>query len=115
MIGIDLIAMDRIADSVRRFQGRFLNRFLSAHEQSLFMKIPSIAGAWAAKEACAKALGVGIGAQLGFLDMELSKDSRGAPLIRLCPERRAYFQIRCLHVSISHDRGFAIAVVFAQV
>ncbi|BDQ29126.1 holo-ACP synthase [Helicobacter ailurogastricus] len=114
MIGLDIVAIERIAHNVCRYQDRFLNRFLSLQEQKLFTKPASLAGAWAAKEACSKALGVGIGARLGFLDIELSKSPLGAPLLNLNPAKQAAFKINSLHVSISHDGGFAAAIVFVQ-
>ncbi|WP_120945038.1 MULTISPECIES: holo-ACP synthase [Helicobacter] len=114
MIGIDLISIARVSQALARHQQRFLNRFLSPSEQSLFLKPASLAGAWAAKEACAKALGVGIGAQLGFLDIHLDKDHRGAPRISLSSEKMRAFGVSSLHVSISHDGGFALALVVAK-
>ncbi|WP_120955879.1 holo-ACP synthase [Helicobacter mehlei] len=112
MIGIDLVSVERIARSVARFRQHFLDRFLSPQEQEIFIKPASLAGAWAAKEACAKALGVGIGSKLGFLDMWLSKNKLGAPLITLSPAKQVLFNTHSLHLSISHDQGFAVAVVF---
>ncbi|WP_121022608.1 holo-ACP synthase [Helicobacter vulpis] len=112
MIGIDLVSIARIDQALARHRQRFLNRFLSPSEQALFVKPTSLAGAWAAKEACAKALGVGIGAQLSFLDILLSKNARGAPCICLVPEKMRVFGVESLHVSISHDGGFALALVF---
>ncbi|WP_104690593.1 holo-ACP synthase [Helicobacter heilmannii] len=114
MIGIDIVAIERVACSVRRYQDRFLNRFLSPQEQELFLKPASIAGAWAAKEACSKALGVGIGSRLSFLDIELSKSPLGAPMITLSPTKLAAFNVQSLHLSITHDGGFAAAVVFIE-
>ncbi|WP_163499213.1 holo-ACP synthase [Helicobacter suis] len=114
MIGVDIVCIARITDNISRHKHRFLNKFLSTYEQTLFIKPHSIAGAWAAKEACSKALGVGICAQLRFLDMCLSKNTLGAPILQLTPEKQILFKIQNLHVSISHDRGFAVAVVLAQ-
>ncbi|BCZ18254.1 4'-phosphopantetheinyl transferase AcpS [Helicobacter sp. NHP19-003] len=114
MIGLDIVAIERIACSVRRFQQRFLNRFLSPQEQALFNKPASLAGAWACKEACAKALGVGIGSQLSFLDIRLAKSALGAPLLSLSVDKQREFNIHSLHASITHDGGFAAAVVFVQ-
>ncbi|WP_104750422.1 holo-ACP synthase [Helicobacter cynogastricus] len=111
MIGIDLVAIARIARVLDRHQQHFLDRFLSPYEQTLFVKPASLAGAWAAKEACAKALRVGIGTQLGFLDICLSKSTKGAPLISLIPSKMHFFHLQSLHVSITHDMGCAIAVV----
>lgn len=75
------------------------------------LNITRVAGFWAAKEACAKALGCGIGSKLSFLDILLSKDTSGAPLIALNPNKLAQFNNPTLYLSISHDSGFAIAVV----
>ncbi|CRF51700.1 Holo-[acyl-carrier protein] synthase [Helicobacter heilmannii] len=114
MIGIDIVAIERIARNVGRFQCRFLKHFLSPKEQEIFKKPTSLAGAWAAKEACAKALGVGIGSQLSFLDIELSKSPLGAPMITLSPTKLAAFNVQSLHLSITHDGGFAAAIVFIE-
>ena len=70
----------------------------------------SIAGFWAAKEAISKALGCGIGSQLSFHDIILSKNDRGAPAFKLSDEAQKIHQIKSSSLSISHDGGFAIAV-----
>ncbi|BCZ19769.1 4'-phosphopantetheinyl transferase AcpS [Helicobacter sp. NHP19-012] len=114
MIGLDIVAIERIERNVRRYKEHFLNRFLTSQEQRLFAKPASLAGAWACKEACSKALGVGIGARLSFLDIQLSKSSLGAPLLNLSSAKQAEFNVKSLHVSITHDGGFAAAVVFVQ-
>jgi holo-[acyl-carrier protein] synthase len=75
------------------------------------MKTASIAGYWAAKEAVSKALGCGIGAELAFHDIYISKDHRGSPSFRLSEERRKHFRLTESSLSISHDGGFAIAAV----
>jgi len=111
-IGTDIVQIRRIEASIEKHGSKFIDRFLSADEQSrLPNKTESIAGYWAAKEAIAKALGSGIGAELSFYDIMLSKDSHGAPLFRLSPEISDKFQITDSSLSISHDGGFAIAVV----
>lgn len=76
--------------------------------------ISRVAGFWAAKEACSKALGVGIGQNLTFLDMCISKDARNAPLLSLSPEKKYEFNVREIALSISHDGGFALAAVLIK-
>lgn len=76
--------------------------------------ISRVAGFWAAKEACSKALGVGIGQNLGFLDMRISRNQRSAPLLKLSIEKEREFGVGEIALSISHDGGFAIAVVVAM-
>lgn len=75
------------------------------------LNITRVAGFWSAKEACAKALGCGIGSKLSFLDILLSKDTSGAPHITLSANKLSQFNNPTLYLSISHDSGFAIAVV----
>lgn len=111
MIGIDLIKIDRMKRFIERFGDRGLQRFLSSSEIALIKNSRSAAGFWAAKEACAKALGCGIGDECGFHDITLSKTPKGAPQLALSAKVQEHFHIRCASVSITHDGDYAIAVV----
>jgi holo-[acyl-carrier protein] synthase len=113
-IGTDIVAIGRIEASLERFGERFLRRFLPEEEDGPKISPSSLAGYWAAKEAVAKALGCGIGAELGFHDIELYKDAKGAPGFTLSPEASRRFPIRQSSLSISHDGGFAVAVVVIE-
>jgi holo-[acyl-carrier protein] synthase len=113
-IGTDIIAIGRIEAALRRFDTRFLQRYLHPDEQEHYTSVASLAGAWAAKEAIAKSLGCGIGSKLSFLDIQLHKDAKGAPGFTLSPEASRRFPIRQSSLSISHDGGFAIAVVVVE-
>uniref|UniRef100_A0A650EK02 Holo-[acyl-carrier-protein] synthase n=1 Tax=uncultured Helicobacter sp. TaxID=175537 RepID=A0A650EK02_9HELI len=75
------------------------------------INVARVAGFWAAKEAFSKALGVGIGYELGFLDMIVTKDSKNAPHITLTKSKQTYFKIKQSALSITHDGGFVIAAV----
>jgi holo-[acyl-carrier protein] synthase len=110
-VGTDIVSIARIERSVQRFGGRFLTRYLNPQEFSSASSTASLAGYWAAKEAIAKALGCGIGSELGFHDILLHKDAKGAPSFRLTDTAMRHFPIRESSLSISHDGGFAIAVV----
>jgi holo-[acyl-carrier protein] synthase len=109
-VGTDLVSITRIEEARDRFGVRFLNRYLHETEGSLATPPASLAGYWAAKEAIAKALGCGIGSELGFHDIVLEKDAKGAPSFRLSETAQTRFPIRESSLSISHDGGFAIAV-----
>jgi holo-[acyl-carrier protein] synthase len=111
MIGIDLVKIERIEGLIARHGERALQRFLSPDEIALAGKPHTAAGFWAAKEACAKALGCGIGGECGFHDIILSKTDRGAPRLALSETVRTRFGITGTSLSITHDGGFAIAVV----
>jgi holo-[acyl-carrier protein] synthase len=110
-IGTDIVQIDRFKQSLDRFGNKFLDRFLNASEISLSNKVESYAGYWAAKEAISKALGCGIGKELSFKDITISKTLNGVPYFRLSQTAQLHFQVTSSSLSISHDGGFAIAVV----
>ncbi len=110
-VGTDIIQITRIEQAVSKHGDAFKRRFLNNSEIVLADKIESLAGFWAAKEAIAKALGCGIGSRLGFHDICITKDPRGAPHFTLATEVQKIHSIQKSSLSISHDGGFAIAVV----
>lgn len=114
MIGIDLIKIDRMRRFMERFGDRALQKFLSDDEIILVKNYRTAAGFWAAKEACSKALGCGIGSECRFHDIILSKTPKGAPLIYLSDHIREAFHISDTALSITHDGEYAIAVVTLQ-
>ena len=110
-IGTDIILIQRIESSLEKFGDRFKTKFLNENEIVLANKTESIAGFWAAEEAIAKALGCGIGAELTFHDITITKNSKGAPSFILSKDAQKIHQVKDASLSISHDGGFAIAVV----
>jgi len=110
-IGTDIVHIDRIAASVNKFGNKFKERFLSPEEMNSAKKIESLAGMWAAKEAISKALGCGICSTLTFHDIIISKNYFGAPEFILSKKAQEIYNISNSSLSISHDGGFAIAVV----
>jgi len=110
-IGTDIVQVSRIEHALDRYGDTFKKRFLNSSEIVLARKVESLAGFWAAKEAISKALGCGIGSRLGFHDIHIQKDPRGAPHFTLSIKAQALHRIQNASLSISHDGGFAIAVV----
>lgn len=100
--------MDRF---IERFGDKALQKFLSDDEISLIKNYKTASGFWAAKEACSKALGVGIGADCSFHDIVIYKTAKGAPKIRLSEKLVSNFNITDTSLSITHDGDYAIAVV----
>ena len=111
MIGIDLIKTSRMNRLMERFGDKALQKFLCENEIILVKNYKTAAGFWAVKEACSKALGVGIGSECGFHDIEISKTEKGAPQIKLSDKIVNKFNINDTSVSITHDGEYAIAVV----
>lgn len=115
MIGVDMIVISRIEKMLDKFGEKALKKFLSEDEISLVKKSTTAAGFWAAKEAASKALGTGIGKECGFNDIILSKTSKGAPQIEFSQKVVKSFNIKDSSLSITHDGGFAIAVVAIEI
>lgn len=111
MIGIDLIKTSRMNRLMERFGEKALQRFLCENEIKLVRNYKSASGFWAAKEACSKALGVGIGSECGFHDIEITKTPKGAPQLKLSEKLIKSFNIKDSSLSITHDGEYAIAVV----
>jgi holo-[acyl-carrier protein] synthase len=113
-IGTDIANISRIEKSIEKFGEKFKEKFLNPTEIERAKKIESIAGLWAAKEAISKALGCGICKDLTFHDITIYKNSRGAPYFELSDAAQLLHQVSQSSLSISHDSGFAIAVVVIQ-
>ena len=112
-IGNDIIEIERITESIQRYQQRFLDRVFTSQEQGYCKKrkVPALhfAGRFAAKEAVVKALGTGFSKGLSWLDVEIFNDNLGKPFVRLSPKAEKLFQSAALMLSISHCREYATA------
>lgn len=111
MIGIDLVKISRMERLMQKFGTRALQRFLNEEEIALAKNPKTASGFWAAKEACSKALGVGIGKECAFHDIVISKTPNGAPKLQLTQQILETFHITDTSLSITHDGDYAIAVV----
>lgn len=109
-IGCDIISIERIEQKLSN--PRFLKRVFTAREQTYIVAAPqSAAGLWAAKEACAKALGTGFSG-FSITDIEILHTKEKKPLAILhggALERMQALGGQTMHISISHDGGFALA------
>jgi len=115
--GIDIIEVTRIATSYEKFGERFVNRILLPDEiaycRSHKNPAPFLAARFAAKEAISKAFGTGIGAQLGWQDMEIRRKESGEPYVVLHGKGEQLFASRNakrLLISLSHTANYAAAM-----
>src|ERR1035441_6790699 len=113
-VGIDIIEVARVEASQERFGERFLKRLLHPDEIAYCLShknpAPFIAARFAAKEAISKAFGTGIGAALGWHDMEIRRKKSGEPFVILHGKGKELFAARRakqLLVSLSHTRDYA--------
>lgn len=119
--GVDIIETARIRAAIERHGERFAQRFLRQQElaycQSHRDPTPFIAVRFAAKEAVSKAFGTGIGAALGWLDMEIYRRESGQPYVVLHDRGLALFSARgatALHLSLSHTHHYAAATAVLE-
>jgi holo-[acyl-carrier protein] synthase len=119
--GMDLIEVARIQDAYERHGERFLNRILRPGELAYCLNHahpgPFLAARFAAKEAISKAFGTGIGAQLGWQDMEVAHKPSGEPYVILHDKGLALLQTRggkMVHLSISHTANHATAMAILE-
>ncbi|MCP1675898.1 holo-[acyl-carrier protein] synthase [Natronocella acetinitrilica] len=120
-VGTDLVAIHRIAAAMERHGERFARRVLADAEVEQWLHrgktAAFLAKRFAAKEALSKALGCGIGAQVGFHDIHISSDGSGAPALILSgaglEHARSKGVVAC-HLSLSDERDYALAYVVLE-
>ncbi|MDO7785683.1 holo-ACP synthase [Desulforamulus aquiferis] len=115
-IGTDIIEIERVELAISRSGQEFLNRVFTPGEQSYCGgKVQCLAGRFAAKEAVLKALGTGLRG-LRWTNIEILPNYQGKPEVKLSGsalELAADLGIDKIMVSISHDRGRAVAFAVA--
>ena len=120
-VGIDLVEVGRIRDSLERLGERFARRILCPAEYDYCFSHtdPSthVAARFAAKEAVSKAFGTGIGTELGWLDIEVIRSASGRNQVRLqgsgaqLMERRS---AKIIHLNLTHTAQYASAVAILE-
>ncbi len=114
-LGIDIIRVGRIRDTLERFGRRFSERVLTPAEQRYVRDRPeTFAGRWAAKEAVSKVLGLGVRG-IGWRDIEIERLPTGQPAVRLhgrAAARAGQLGMRRVAVSISHESDYAVAIAY---
>ena len=120
-VGIDLVEVGRIRDSLERLGERFARRILCPAEYDYCFSHtdPSthVAARFAAKEAVSKAFGTGIGTELGWLDIEVIRFESGSTQVRLqgagaqLMERRL---AKIIHLNLTHTAQYASAVAILE-
>jgi holo-[acyl-carrier protein] synthase len=120
-IGIDTIELKRVARVHAEYGEKFLARILTEAEREYVQRwadpVPRIAGRFAAKEACMKALGTGWGFGIRWRDIEVRRGPAGAPVAQLAgraAERLAELGASHVHVTITHSDDHAMAMIIIE-
>ncbi|MFN2284866.1 MAG: holo-ACP synthase [Anaerolineae bacterium] len=120
--GVDLVDIPRIERVLHRYGEKFLTRVYTPEEVRYSRGRPAeLAARFAAKEAVAKALGVGMRVLspvgIGWREVETLNEVGGKPYVILHGRAHALAQAQGLTewaISLSHDGGIAIAFVVAM-
>lgn len=120
-VGIDLVEIARIAAAGERLGTRFYRRLLRPAEEAYCTShrhpAPHVAARFAVKEAVSKAFGTGIGARLGWHDIEVIRGAAGEPSVVLSGAGETLARERGvarIHVSLTHTATHAAAVVVLE-
>ncbi len=112
-LGVDIIRVSRIRQTLERFGSRFALRVLTPAEVAYVRtNAERFAGRWAAKEAVSKVLGLGVRG-VGWRDIEVMRLPTGQPAVRLSGRARARAEqlgMGRIALSITHEREYAVAV-----
>ncbi len=115
-VGVDLIEVNRIENSMARYGQRFYDRFFTPQEQAQCGgRANRLAGRFAVKEAVAKALGTGIG-DVRWVDIEVICDEHGRPELVLHAQAEVLARQLGLTewaISISHTNSHAVGMAVA--
>lgn len=119
--GLDIIEIERIKNSLEKYFPRFEQRVFTSSEISYCKSqgdpAKHFAARFAVKEAVSKCLGTGITGTLGFQDMEVAHKDTGRPVLKMTGKGKELLQklnLKTIHISISHDRTYAIAHAIAE-
>lgn len=119
--GLDIIEINRIKKSLDRYSHRFENKVFTDTEikycNSQADPGKHFAARFAVKEAVSKSLGTGITSDVGFKDIEVINQTTGKPIVKMSGRGKVLFDklnLKTIHISISHDRFYAIAHAIAE-
>ena len=120
-IGIDIVKVDRIRESLERFGRRMEARLFTDGELAYCRghkdPLPHLAARFAAKEAASKALGTGMSAGVAFRLIEVLQPGGQVPALLFHDAALARYQaLGCAtaHLTLSHDAGIAVACVVLE-
>jgi holo-[acyl-carrier protein] synthase len=119
-IGTDIVQVSRIERVLKknpRFEQKVFTPAESAYCNSRANPAQSFSARFAAKEALMKALGTGWDNGISWLEIEVLNNEFGKPAISLsgtCAEAALSMGIKRLHLSLSHEKEYAIAYLVAE-
>ncbi|BAF61680.1 holo-ACP synthase [Candidatus Vesicomyidisocius calyptogenae] len=121
-VGVDIVNIERVERILSKNKEGFVKRVLSEYEQVLFAKKGDsstyCAKRFSAKEAFAKALGIGIGKIVSFQDLTICNNKQGNPYFIFSAKLCLYLvdkNIKKAHLSLSDEKFNAMAFVILEI
>lgn len=120
-IGIDIIEIDRIKQSVDRFGDAFLNKIFTKNELDYclakFNKYQHLAARFAAKEAIYKALASGWEKEASWKNIEITNEPNGLPIVHFLGKLKDFLSDdKDIKISLSHSDNYVtcVAIIFTK-
>ena len=120
-IGIDIIEIERIKNSIDRFGDGFLNKIYTKNELEYCLakhnKYQHLAARFAAKEAIYKAIATGWGKHATWKSMEISNEPNGMPIVKFIGKLKEFLaDDKDIKISISHSENYVtcVAIIYKK-
>lgn len=121
-IGTDIVRVARMEKNLERFGDRFARRILTPRELGDYGKVVKrehfLAKRFAAKEATAKAMGIGFRDGLTLRQIGVGHDIRGKPQLEFVGFAAEFLRkegINSVHISLADEADHAVAFVTLSV
>ena len=119
--GIDIVEIDRIKRSIIKYSDRFKNKVFTQREidycHSQADPSKHFAARFSVKEAVLKCFGTGMTGGILWKDVEVDNKKSGQPTLNLYGKGKDLFnqlKIKHIHISITHDKNYAVAHAIAE-
>jgi holo-[acyl-carrier protein] synthase len=119
--GIDIIEVDRIKNSIQKYSDRFKKKIFTQKEidycHSQADPAKHFAARFTVKEAVLKCFGTGMTDGILWKDIEVDKLNSGQPVLNLYGNGKELFNqlnLKHIHISITHDKTYAVAHAIAE-
>ena len=119
--GIDIVEINRIKHSIIKYSDRFKNKVFTQKEidycHSQADPAKHFAARFSVKEAVLKCFGTGMTGGILWKDVDVDNKKSGQPTLNLYGKGKDLFnqlKIKHIHISITHDKNYAVAHAIAE-